>query len=129
MTGNELTVVIGAHLQCLVSSHDQANLLASFVLQNSDITSSPFLPFLCFLVESEQLGSPAIGLVVSGNILSIILLDHSHLKQNIFVLFMRLCLDLLLQLDNWLKVRFIFTLPFVALGMRSLMVSQQSPPI
>jgi hypothetical protein len=53
-----LTVVICADLKRLVPSHDQADLLMSLVLQNSNVTSSSLLPLFSFLVESEKLGSP-----------------------------------------------------------------------
>lgn len=48
-----LTIMISANLQGLVSSHDQSDLVCSLVLQKSYISSSTFLPFLVFLVESE----------------------------------------------------------------------------
>jgi len=53
-----LTIVISANLQGLISSHDQSDLVGSLVLQQSDIPSSAFLPFLVFFVESEKFSTP-----------------------------------------------------------------------
>jgi hypothetical protein len=77
--------MIGANLQGLVSSHHQSSLSTLLVLQESDVSSSTFLPLATLTIESEQLGT--------------------HLEHLFLVLLVGLGLDLFCQQDNGLKVR------------------------
>lgn len=56
--GGKHTQVVGAHLQRLVTTHDQTDLGRLLVLQQTDVTGSAFLPFQFVLGEAEQLGAP-----------------------------------------------------------------------
>jgi hypothetical protein len=58
MSTLSLTVVVCAHLESLVSPHHQPDLCRLLVLQEAHISSPSLLPFLGFLLESEQLSSP-----------------------------------------------------------------------
>lgn len=52
-----LTVVVGADLECLVSSHDQPSLPVLLVLQQPNIASATLFPFSALSIELEELGS------------------------------------------------------------------------
>jgi hypothetical protein len=93
--GKQHTVVVGADLEGLLSSHNQANLVVLLVLEQSNVTSSSLLPL-------------AAG---GGGILAILLdgLDEleqlgAHLEELLLGLLVGLDLDLLGQLDDGLEV-------------------------
>lgn len=120
------TVVVRAHLECLVTSHDQPYLAVQLVLQQAHIASTALLPFLAVLVEAEQLGTPigkASGRMerVNGCVIvnKVGKLPYSHLERDLLILFVRLGLHLLLQLDHRLKLRVGLSLAFIALPTRT----------
>lgn len=87
--------MVGADLERLLSSHNQADLVVLLVLEQSDITSSSLLPL-------------AAG---SGDLLAILLdgLDEleqlgAHLEELLLRLLVGLDVDLLGQLDDGLEV-------------------------
>lgn len=82
--------MVRAHLQRLVATHDEAHLLRFFVLQETNVTSATLLPLLRFLIEAEEFGT--------------------NLELHILVLFVRLHLNLVLQLDDWVVVRVVLGL-------------------
>lgn len=93
--GEQHTVVVGADLERLLSSHNQADLVVLLVLEQSDIASSSLLPLagggggilailLGGLDELEQLGA--------------------HLEELLLRLLVGLDIDLLGQLDDGLEV-------------------------
>lgn len=57
MTYFSLTVVIGADLESLISTHNQSGLHVLLVLQESDITSTTLLPLIGLAGELEQLST------------------------------------------------------------------------
>jgi hypothetical protein len=79
-----LTVVVGADLEGLVTAHDEASLLVLLVLQQTDITGTTLLPLLGLAVELEQLGA--------------------HLEGLLLKLFVGLGLNLLSQANDGLEV-------------------------
>ena len=46
--------MVGAHLECLVTTHDKADFLCLFVLQETHIARATFLPFLRLFIETEE---------------------------------------------------------------------------
>ncbi len=54
--------MVSADLQGLVSAHHQTALAVLLVLQQSNVTSTTFLPLLAITVESEELGAHLEGL-------------------------------------------------------------------
>ena len=76
--------MVGADLQSLVATHDQAGLAVLLVLQKADVASSTLLPLLRVLLEDEKLGA--------------------HLEELLLSLLVRLGLDLLGQADHRLEV-------------------------
>lgn len=58
------TVVVGANLQRLVSSHDQSCLAVLLVLQQSNITSSTLSPLVGLLNKLEELCAHLEGLLL-----------------------------------------------------------------
>ena len=78
------TVVVGADLECLVSSHDKTGLAVLLVLQYPDITSATLLPLPRLPVELEQLGA--------------------HLEDLLLELLVGLGVDLLGEVDNGLEI-------------------------
>lgn len=80
----QLTVVVGADLEGLISAHDEAGLLVLLVLQETDITGTTLLPLLALTVELEKLGT--------------------HLEHLLLELLVGLGLDLLGQADDRLEV-------------------------
>jgi hypothetical protein len=83
-SGWQLTVVVGADLEGLVSAHDQTGLAILLVLQQPNIAGTTLLPLLAITVESEELGA--------------------HLEDLLFKLFVGLGLNLLGQADDRLEV-------------------------
>lgn len=79
-----LTVVVGADLEGLITTHDQAGLLVLLVLQETHVTGTTLLPLLGLAVELEQLGA--------------------HLEGLLLKLLVVLGLDLLGQVDDGLEV-------------------------
>ena len=57
-----LTVMIGADLQRLVSSHDQPSLVVLFVLEQSYIASPTLLPLSRVAIKAKELGAHLEGL-------------------------------------------------------------------
>lgn len=94
-----LTIVIGADLEGFVSSHNQASLAILFVLQQTHIAGSSLLPLSRLTVKLEELGS--------------------HLEHLLLGLFVRLGLDFLGQVYDWLKVNIGFLLVCFVLHLRS----------
>lgn len=82
--GGVRTVVVGADLEGLVTSHDQAGLAVLLVLQQADVTSTALLPLLRILLEDKQL--------------------RTHLEELLLGLLVCLRLDLLGQADYGLEV-------------------------
>lgn len=93
--GKQHTVVVGADLERLLSSHNQADLVVLLVLEQPDVASSSLLPLagggggilailLDGLDELEQLGA--------------------HLEELLLRLLVGLDVDLLGQLDDGLEV-------------------------
>ncbi len=78
------TVVVGADLEGLVASHDQASLAVFLVLQQPDIAGSALLPLAGLADELKQLGA--------------------HLEELLLRLLVGLGLDLLGKLDDGLEV-------------------------
>lgn len=76
--------MVRADLQCLVSAHDQTYFLGLLVLEYTDVTRTPLLPFGGILSEPEQL--------------------CSDLEEDFLVLLVCLCLDRLCELNNRLEV-------------------------
>ena len=76
--------MVGADLQCLISSHDQSRLTVLLVLQESNITSPALLPLIGLLVELEEL--------------------CAHLEGLFFEFFVGFDLNLLCEADNRFKV-------------------------
>jgi hypothetical protein len=80
------TVVVGAHLESLISAHNQASLLVLLVLQQADVASTTLLPLARLAVKLEQLST--------------------HLKHLLFQLLVGLGLDLLGEVDDGLEFDF-----------------------
>lgn len=78
------TVVIRAHFESLVSTHDQSCLAALLVLEQSDIAGATFFPFIRFADELEKL--------------------CAHLEGLLFCLLVGLDFDFLGEPNNRLKV-------------------------
>lgn len=78
------TVVVGADLKGLVTTHDQTGLAVLLVLEQADVTGTALLPLLGILLEDEELGA--------------------HLEELLFGLLVGLGLDLLGQADHGLEV-------------------------
>lgn len=76
--------MVGADLECLVSSHNKSGLAVLLVLQQTDITSATLLPLAGLLDKLEELGA--------------------HLEKLLLRLLVGLGLDLLGQLDDGLEV-------------------------
>ena len=51
--------MVGADLESLVATHDQADLLRLLVLEEADVTSAALLPLGRVGDEAEELGAPA----------------------------------------------------------------------
>ena len=77
--------MVGAHLECLVSAHDEADLAVLQVLEEANITSAAFLLLASLPHELEQLGA--------------------HLEKLLLRLFVGLDLHLLSQVDDRLEVQ------------------------
>lgn len=58
-SGCRLTVVVGADLECLVTSHQDTDLAGLLVLEQSDVACSTLFPLLGLPLESEELCTPA----------------------------------------------------------------------
>ena len=59
--------MVGAHLERLVTTHDKADFLCLFVLQETHIASATFLPFLRLLIETEELRTTLYELARKNN--------------------------------------------------------------
>ena len=79
-----LTVVVGADLEGLVTSHDEASLAVLLMLQQPDVASPALFPLLGVADEFEQLGA--------------------HLEELLLRLLVGLGVDLLRQFDDGLEV-------------------------
>lgn len=53
-----LTVVVGADLQGLITTHEKTDLLGVLVLHEADVTGTALLPLVGLLDETEKLGAP-----------------------------------------------------------------------
>jgi len=108
--------VVGADLQGLVATHQQADLLGLLVLHEADITGTTLLPLVGLLDETEELGAPVDQMGGSvGDCQSYILRQvrstearntkrlDLHLEEGNLILLVGLDLDSL-ELDNGLKV-------------------------
>ena len=84
------TVVVGADLECLLSSHNQPDLGVLLVLEQSNISSATFLPLAALTVKLEELGP--------------------HLEDLFLGLFVGLGLDLLREMYDGLEVNVRFLL-------------------
>ena len=96
----KLTVVVRTDFVCLVSSHNQPDLLGLLVLQQLDITSSTLFPFARITIELEKLCPPTWTLVMGSGPFET---RYSQLENR----FLRLliCLHIyLLQVDKRLEV-------------------------
>ena len=58
------TEVVRANLEGLVASHHETNLLGFLVLEETNVSSSSFLPLGRATIETEEFGTP-IDIVVS----------------------------------------------------------------
>lgn len=83
-----VTVVVGADLQGLVSSHYQSCLLVFLVLQESHVTSTTLLPLSAITIELEELGAHLEGLFLS--------------------FLVGLGVNLLCEADNWFEMHVCF---------------------
>ena len=69
--GDEL--VVGADLECLFSSHQEAELASLLVLEDLGLAQPSLLPLLGVVTEPEQLGS-----LLKDDLLSLLPSDHVH---------------------------------------------------
>jgi hypothetical protein len=76
--------VVGADLECLITTHDQSGLAVFLVLKQANIASATLLPLASLADELEQLGA--------------------HLEHLLLRLLVGLGLDLLRKFDDGLEV-------------------------
>lgn len=76
--------MIGAHLQGLISPHNQSRLTVIFVFQQPHVTGTSLLPLPALAVELEEL--------------------RTHFKRLLLKFFVSLCLHLLRQMNDRLEM-------------------------
>lgn len=97
--------MIGADFQGFVATHDKPDPAVFSVLEKTEVSCTTLLPLNRGGLETEQFGSPA------GNVGKITLqIRHRspHFENRVLILFVRLGLHLISELDDRLELRLDF---------------------
>lgn len=101
--------MVGAHLERLVTTHDKADFLCLFVLQETHIARATFLPFLRLLIETEEFRTTIYELARKNHHGDKKKKQHVHLELHIFILLVCLYFDFVLQFDHRVELGVMFS--------------------
>lgn len=103
--------MVGAHLERLVTTHDKADFLCLFVLQETHIARATFLPFLRLLIETEEFRTTIHELARKNHHgdKKKKKKQHVHLELHIFILLVCLYFDFVLQFDHRVELGVMFS--------------------
>jgi len=95
--------MISADFQGFVASHNDPDFLGCLMTEQTNISSSAFLPLGGSTIKPEKLCTPGRRGIRTSAIVEIKV--YPHLEKNVLIFFVSFCFDLFRELNHWLKLR------------------------